>query len=629
MRNLLSGIGQAIQAKAVQTTPVQGQMMSGKVVELMPDNRAIVQLGKQKVHAQLETPLTKGNAYLFQVERTDPLLLLKAIKGTPASSGRNDIQQLLKQLGVPLTKHNSLFLKEILQQNIPFQKTEVKNALALLEGASDKPLARQILVQMFQKRFPIRSSIFQALTTKQTTEFSSVLNQLQNQFNDEQKSVSNEKIRVLLSQMKGAGSSLSSADLAVQRITTEVSAGNDTSFQLFKRAGIVKEEISFTKFQQTWNQWAGRAEGVDAVIQTHPGAKGTSAQNPPFPQPLETMSTQLKKLFDQQLPVTDKDLKTLSQWLQTTERMLHYQSGQSSNLRNQWTSQFNELSRRRVFEKLTPFLPPQEKVILNDFVKQMANQVSKGPEFSSGQLEKVVQMGRQIEGSQLPSEQRSALIDWMSRSSEFLTLKEKDMMLLKLKTVMDFSGFSDERRLSSSWQQGTNPAHESTLKTLLLQGLNDGTTPRPETAKQMLHLLNGIQLTSHVDQQHTLQMALQIPGDILGSLHDIHMNLEGRNTQEGTIDPDFCHIIFYLDLANLKETVIDLNIMDRRIAITVFNNSPKMEWLAHQYKDSVREGLSDVGYELSSLVTRQTHERQTSSKTNKDEEREEGVDIRV
>ncbi|WP_281975575.1 hypothetical protein [Halobacillus litoralis] len=627
MRNLLSGIGQAIQAKAVQTTPVQGQMMSGKVVELMPDNRAIVQLGKQKVHAQLETPLTKGNAYLFQVEKTDPLLLLKAIKGTPVSSGRNDIQQLLKQLGVPLTKHNSLFLKEILQQNIPFQQAEVKKALALLEGAGDKPLARQILVQMFQKRFPIRSSIFQALATKQTTEFSSVLTQLQNQFNDEQKSVSNEKVRVLLSQMKGSGSSLSSADLAVQRITTEVSAGKDTSFQLFKQAGIVREEMSFTEFQQTWNQWAGKGEGVSAVSQTLPGTKGKSVQNPPFPQPLETISTQLKKLFDQQLPVTDKDLKTLSQWLQTSERVL--QADLSSNLRNQWTSQYNELSRRRVFEKLTPFLSPQEKVILNDFVKRMADPVSKGSEFASGQLEKVIQMGRQIEGSQLPSEQKSALIDWMSRSSEFLSLKEKDMMLLKLKTVMDFSGFSDERRLSTSLQQGTNQAHESTLKTLLLQGLNDGTTPRPETAKQMLHLLNGIQLTSHVDQQHTLQMALQIPGDLLGSLHDIHMNLEGRKTQEGTIDPDFCHIIFYLDLANLKETVIDLNIVDRRIAITVFNNSPKMEWLAHQYKDSVREGLSDVGYELSSLVTRQTHERQTSSKTNKEEEREEGVDIRV
>lgn len=48
----------------------QGQVMLGKIKELLPNNVAVVQFGQHQVVANLEVPITADQSYLFEVVST-------------------------------------------------------------------------------------------------------------------------------------------------------------------------------------------------------------------------------------------------------------------------------------------------------------------------------------------------------------------------------------------------------------------------------------------------------------------------------------------------------------------------------------------------------------------------------
>jgi hypothetical protein len=198
--------------------------------------------------------------------------------------------------------------------------------------------------------------------------------------------------------------------------------------------------------------------------------------------------------------------------------------------------------------------------------------------------------------------------------------------------MMDLPGYSDENRIVSALKQGKNRiGQEDSIKTLLLQTLSDSSDYRSETAKRMLHLINGTQLASHSEQTPSLHLAVQLPGEFIGALNDIQMNMEGRKTKDGNIDPDYCHILFYLELSHLKETVIDMNISKRRVSVHVFNDHTHLEDLFKPYKSLLAEGMDKIGYELTSIRTSpmKTEKQDLRTTVSQSEVDMDGVDIRI
>ena len=199
-----------------------------------------------------------------------------------------------------------------------------------------------------------------------------------------------------------------------------------------------------------------------------------------------------------------------------------------------------------------------------------------------------------------------------------------------MKAMMSRIGFNDEHVLAKAFKQAEAPVQtESSLKTLLLKGLSEGSEVKAETANRLINLINGTQLASYSDNPQTLQITLQFPGDFIGALKDVHMNMEGRKNDDGQIDSDYCHVMFYLHLSQLEETIIDLNIVERRVSVVVYNENPALEKLFKPYQKKLEEGLEIAGYELNSLRARVTNEASKSTDSNKQEEAEEGVDIRI
>src|SRR5699024_12488183 len=91
-----------------------------------------------------------------------------------------------------------------------------------------------------------------------------------------------------------------------------------------------------------------------------------------------------------------------------------------------------------------------------------------------------------------------------------------------------------------------------------------------ERAQQLLHFINGLQLKSVNETSNFIQASLQIPGEKLALNSDLHLDIEGEKTENGMVNPNHCRILFYLDLKNLKETIIDINIQKGKVDVTIF-----------------------------------------------------------
>ncbi len=78
------------------------------------------------------------------------------------------------------------------------------------------------------------------------------------------------------------------------------------------------------------------------------------------------------------------------------------------------------------------------------------------------------------------------------------------------------------------------------------------------------------------------------------------IRMDGRK-KNGEIDPDFCHLLFSLELNYLKEVVIDVKVQNRILSIAIFNDIEGIESLVEELKPTLQTNLEQQGYLLSSI----------------------------
>ncbi len=108
---------------------------------------------------------------------------------------------------------------------------------------------------------------------------------------------------------------------------------------------------------------------------------------------------------------------------------------------------------------------------------------------------------------------------------------------------------------------------------------------------------------------------------------------EGQKTETGALHPDHCRILFYLTLSSLKETIIDVQIQNRIVAVTIFNQYERPEGLLNAFVPLLKEKLSLQEYQLSSVVWKGMKHAKERGPYNKQSTplhvSAEGVDVRV
>ncbi|MFE4426553.1 hypothetical protein ACFRH9_05555 [Peribacillus butanolivorans] len=111
--------------------------------------------------------------------------------------------------------------------------------------------------------------------------------------------------------------------------------------------------------------------------------------------------------------------------------------------------------------------------------------------------------------------------------------------------------------------------------------------------------------------------------------------MERKEKKDGKMDPDYCRILFCLELERLKETFIDMQVQNRVIKVTVINEySKKIEAAADNYLTLLKANLKKMDYRLSGVlfenpVSKKTTDTKLKSALFSEKESYSGVDIRI
>ena len=74
---------------------------------------------------------------------------------------------------------------------------------------------------------------------------------------------------------------------------------------------------------------------------------------------------------------------------------------------------------------------------------------------------------------------------------------------------------------------------------------------------------------------------------------DATLQWNGRMKDNGKIDANYARVLFYLQMASMQETVIDMQVQNRVVTVTVFNENSEIQLLAEPLKAALKVGLAE------------------------------------
>jgi hypothetical protein len=157
--------------------------------------------------------------------------------------------------------------------------------------------------------------------------------------------------------------------------------------------------------------------------------------------------------------------------------------------------------------------------------------------------------------------------------------------------------FEKEVQLWTNTEQDAVDPLQS-LKPLLMKAMLE-LGEKGKELEPLLNRLTGMQLISHNSVGPMLQMVLQMPFSFGGHQSDITLQWNGKKTKAGQIDPDFCRILFHLDLQSLEQTVIDMQVQNRVVHLSIINDKKEIEPIVKAFTPMLKEKLESNGYTLS------------------------------
>ena len=214
-------------------------------------------------------------------------------------------------------------------------------------------------------------------------------------------------------------------------------------------------------------------------------------------------------------------------------------------------------------------------------------------------------------------------------------LAEQSSFAEHLKGLMKSMGFSYEHEVVQFLKhpEGKELLRNEELKPLLIDFLNENPTgAAKEVAEKMLHRITGLQLLAQ-ESGPIQQFVVQLPLSILEKQMDVTIQWSGRKKENGQIDPSFCRVLFYLELENLHDTIVDMQVQNRILKITVMNENEYLKQLAEPFIKELKENLKRMNYTLSTVEF--THPVESRMEENKKStsyfksNHYSGVDVRI
>ncbi|MBU8907030.1 hypothetical protein [Desertibacillus haloalkaliphilus] len=577
---------QSSQAKSIQLKP--GQVFQGQIQKFFPHQLAALRIGQLSLTAKLQVALTAGKTYWFQVESDEGIPRLQVLDDNTvrgqASTSQNSALHVLQQFGLAATKTNELLVRQLAAEQVPFTKEDISQGAALLRQASagDKH-GIEVLKSLLQRNLPLTLETFQAMRAVQYGEplaeqLSSLMKEATSHSQSGQTSIFLEALRKHFQQTVVPQGGQNMGHLLAMFAQHQDPIAHEGAHQLLKRVGLI--DPNSTK-EQVYEQFK------QAVI--HPNNRNVVEQLWPF-------------------------------------------------LANQHTGNLNlgSIEAKTLFELLIPRVSQSETAVGQERLQQLLSLLNPKaqPSLMTERLRSLFGQYQQLQASE-----KQVMVNMLQMSvpNESVAEEGRSQIALQLARLVSSLGIQYENELLQLFQgqqKGGNeqPPVPNHLKQLLLQAQQmDLPQSIKDRAEAILQRMTGQQLLA-VDQMGPLhQIALQLPLRLGEFQTNMTVQWEGRKREDGKIDPEHCRILFYLELEQLQETIVDMQIQNKVVTLQIFNEQPRPSFLFESMQPLLKEKLKESQFELSSLTWKEIKESPVQGKRHNPYQRVDyqGVDIRV
>ena len=579
-----------------------GQIVRGKILKLHPKNMATIQIGSNKLVAKLEASLTLGERYYLQVHNTEDLLHLKIVGHKLNNQSNQNSAELLKQLGLKPTKDNIALAQTLLDDHIRFNPDQLKKAFLILEKESDKEQTKSILKHMLAGNLPVTKSVFEALMSQNERGFTNQIHQLQQLLLQKSSQTPPEQnVLNLIKQL--TGTRLNNTNIIENEILLDVSAQRKEFFKALKLIGVIKPDVDFEVWKRNLEPFLTQNLDSNPNVSKYTSHDAKSVLN--------ISSKYVIEAFNHLVSNRELLFNLSEKWSQLFSKHIN----QSISIQSSLPSSIFEQASQFILDEISPLLPKQQQ-------QQLESLLSNNPQS----LEKLMRIMRLLHDNQVYHKMTQFIVDHqLVNENRNLPLEQQFLNHIKQFTVM--TGLTYENLVLEDHSSQLN----NTLKGLLLQIIhqnNEG--PISDQSVRLLHSINGLQLQSVSELNNILYAHLQIPAEKIGLVNELELKFEGKK-KNGKIDTDHCRIHFYLELSHLKETIIDMNVQNRSVTVTVYNDMKNLKTIGNPFINLLKENLKSMNYTLSTVSFKPLHSNIDNSLTENltYETNTQGMDYRI
>lgn len=624
-----SSIQPNMRSQAVSEQPLslkQGQVFHGNIKKLYPNQTAEVQVGNQKMIAKLEVPLKAGDSHYFQVTSVKPELQLKVVTGAlpQTSSPSVQIQQLMDSLQLPKTPTMQALVQHMVKEQIPLSKDQLLQAEQWIKNLPPQVKladAVQALQRMSEMKLPFTNEIFRSIISGgDKTGLNTLLDSLKQTLKSDQSlpPVQKAAIQQTLNQITQPLSKELGGTIVGKALETLLSPNSSVSdksslLSMLKEVGLVPKQASISNFLNPSSTISAssktESQGTigQQLIQLH---QSTPSQGQTNVQTLQT-SIQQNQLLSNEVKL---QLQTQLQRLENTPVNSQAWKTSVKTITNEIVKAFASLSQTAPLQTDVQGNAPKEHIL--SLLQSLNGSAPNSKVFQ--QLTSLASQSTQIPVQQVLSQAELAVQSGVNQKTIELAMKQ----------VLQDLGFSYEAKLG---QLGSNLTQMSeTLKPQLLALLQDPSISMPmkEVADTIITRMNGLQILSGENgPQH--QLLMQVPLDFLGKKMDATLQWNGRMKEDGKIDSNYARVMFYLDLNALKETVIDMQVQNRVVTVTIFNENDALQAVAEPFKEALKDGLQALDYQLSGVFMKPFEKQPIPGLDRQHQVPTQGVDIKI
>lgn len=576
-----TGRNQTLSSLSGKPFSVQGgRVIYIKVHKLMGDDLAEVSANGQRFLAKLETPLKAGERQWVEVKQTETGISLKLIR-SPQGDGEGMASRLLHHLSVlGDEKEMTSLVKDLVKDKIPIHKEMLAFAGKHVTG-KDAALNSKVIVEMAKRSMPFTDRVFLSMKAGEKGDFISMLDTLSSR----------------LKEAGGDGGTLQMIQRLQEPLRRNISENlvikaltglADSSQSYATRLGHfdVLKSLGFIPGETVMNQWK---EGLAGMI-------------------LERMTSDREGQKSSDVPLSGRSQASgVSGSGQESTK-------QASSLVDKWMN------------------------ILTGSETRLEGTKKETPETAAGQLvgfagkEKLVEMNfsrlEQIWGKGTPSSNQEKIFQMLLHQtvSDLTEQLRGDELAKVLKRVIGDFGINFEAQV----HKGKDVQGQTLKEHLIGLSQHHPASDIRQLADDIVLRMNHQVLHSQ-DPSPLLTIVQQFPMYLFGRNTDITIQWTGKEKEKGVIDGDYCRVLFYLNMKEMDETLIDMQVQHRVISLTVWNEHPAAEVLSKPLIPDLKNALGKLDYQLSAVKVKKPDKHESLSEKIGDEFQQtfSGVDVRI